>query len=159
MAALTPNLSLYKPAASIGGLSIPTASTPKNQYVASLTPSNPLATLNLSNVGGVPAPTGVTNQSVLPSYLQNGGNSNGATAPVATSIKPSSSTASTGSAGSYKGVAITPGNDASVAAQIAAIDAGNGGGSSSLSTPAGQQYLASLNTGGAGTSTGTTDRS
>lgn len=147
MAAPVINLGNYRPISSAGNFTLPTASTPKNQYVASLTASNPLSTLNLANPGGLKPTTGISNQSLLPSYLQNGGqgNSNGATAPVATSITPPTSTSSGGGSGSYYGVPITPGNDASVAQQIAAIDATrNGSSASSLNSPSAQSYVSSV---------------
>lgn len=154
MTAIQPNLGNYQPVTSVLGTTLPSgvASTPKSNYV------NSLSSLNLSNVG-TPQVPGVTNTNVLPPGFGGLNTSSGATAPVATKITPTTTAPATSSSsglGSYKGVQITPGTDAQVAAQIAAIDGGNTGGSSSnpaLNTPSAQNYLSTL--GGSGTSTAT----
>lgn len=143
MAAITPNLANYQQVTSVNGTAIPTA---KTNYVNSLTPAaNPLATLNLSGVGTPPV-QGVTNTQVLPPSFGGLNTSGGATTPIPTKITPPTTSAPTtgSSLGSYKGVAITPGTDAQIAAQIAAIDGGVTGASSSnpaLNTPAAQTYI------------------
>lgn len=157
MAAPVIDLTKYKPVSTAGGFSIPTATTAKNKYVATLS-SDPLAKLNLTNVGMPKTQTGITNQNVLPDYMRTDQpSSNGATSPAKTSIAPATSKTPS-SPGSYQGVAITPGTDAEIAAQIAQIDRG-----SSLGNAPQQNYITSLmggNTGsgytGAG-NTGSTD--
>lgn len=105
-----------------------TGSSASNALNKKLTPTQNLSTLNLSGVG-MPQVTGITNTKVVPASLQQ----TAATKPTttvktSTPTKTTTTSTSSGSAGTYKGVNITPGSDADIAAQIARIDAGQTGG-------------------------------
>lgn len=116
MAALQLNLANYKPVSSILGMSIPTASTPKNAYVDSL------SKLNLNGVGTPPV-TGITNKNVLPPNFNGLNTSNGATSPTPsqTSTPANNSPAVTSSTGTGNAAPSNP----------------------ALNTPAANTYIAS----------------
>ena len=128
-----------------------TGSSASNALNKKLTTTSPsLATLNLSGVG-TPPKTGVTNTNVVPAYLQNTAKpaatktTTTAKTPTATTTTKPAATTSGGSAGTYKGVAITAGSDADIAAQIARIDAGQTGGGTT--TPSALPPLTSVASG------------